>query len=144
MSKVILSLGSNMGDRAMYLEKAQTRIEAEVGPVLRRTLIKETKSWGYDSHDYLNQLLEVQTEMPPAELLACLKTIELHLDRTPESKTKPGTMDYQDRTIDIDILYYDELHLNTPDLVIPHPRIRERTFLLELLKELDEKKNEKK
>ena len=70
------------------------------------------------------------------ELLRVLKEIEVALGRPAESKTKPGTQDYKDRTIDIDILYYEDVEMNMPELTIPHPRIQERPFILDLLDKL--------
>ena len=136
MNNVILSLGSNLGDRDFYLAAARQLLELRVGELTRLSPVIETKSWGYDSHDYLNQVVEYATELEPMELLRVLKEIEVALGRPAESKTKAGTQDYKDRTIDIDILYYEDVEMNTPELTIPHPRIQERPFIQELLKQL--------
>ena len=136
MNTVILSLGSNLGDRDFYLAAARNLLEQRVGELTRMSEVMETESWGYDSHDYLNQVVECTTELEPMELLRVLKEIEIALGRPAESKTKPGTQEYHDRTIDIDILYYDDIEMNTPELTIPHPRIQERPFIQELLKQL--------
>ena len=134
--KTVLSLGSNLGDRDFYLTVARAMLEQKVGKLARMSEVMETKSWGYDSHDYLNQVVECETELEPIELLRVLKEIEVELGRPAESKTKPGTQDYHDRTIDIDILYYEDVEMNTPELTIPHPRIQERPFIQELLEQL--------
>lgn len=136
MNHVILSLGSNLGDRDFYLAAARQLLELRVGEPTRLSPVIETKSWGYDSHDYLNQVVEYETELEPMELLRVLKEIEVALGRPAESKTKPGTQDYKDRTIDIDILYYEDVEMNTPELTIPHPRIQKRPFILDLLDKL--------
>ena len=136
MNNVILSLGSNLGDRNFYLAAARQLLELRVGEITRLSPVIETKSWGYDSHDYLNQVVEYATELEPLDLLRVLKEIEVALGRPAESKTKPGTQDYHDRTIDIDILYYDDVEMDTPELTIPHPRIQDRPFIQELLKQL--------
>ena len=136
MNTVILSLGSNLGDRDFYLAAARNLLEQRVGELTRMSEVMETKSWGYDSHDYLNQVVECDTELEPMELLRVLKEIEIALGRPAESKTKPGTQEYHDRTIDIDILYYDDIEMNTPELTIPHPRIQDRPFIQELLNQL--------
>ena len=136
MNNVILSLGSNLGDRNFYLAAARQLLELRVGEITRLSPVMETKSWGYDSHDYLNQVVECETILEPLDLLRVLKEIEVALGRPAESKTKPGTQDYHDRTIDIDILYYDDIEMNTPELTIPHPRIQDRPFIQELLKQL--------
>lgn len=134
--KTVLSLGSNLGDRDFYLAAARQLLELRVGEPIRLSPVIETKSWGYDSHDYLNQVVEYETELEPMELLRVLKEIEVALGRPAESKTKPGTQDYKDRTIDIDILYYEDVEMNTQELTIPHPRIQERPFILDLLDKL--------
>ena len=136
MYTVILSLGSNLGDRDFYLAAARNLLEQRVGELTRMSEVMETKSWGYDSHDYLNQVVECDTELEPMELLRVLKEIEIALGRPAESKTKPGTQEYHDRTIDIDILYYEDIEMNTPELTIPHPRIQDRPFIQELLNQL--------
>ena len=136
MNTVTLLLGSNLGDRDFYLAAARNMLEQRVGEFTRVSEVMETKSWGYDSHDYLNQVVECSTELEPLELLRVLKEIEIALGRPAESKTKPGTQEYHDRTIDIDILYYDDIEMNTPELTIPHPRIQERPFIQELLNQL--------
>ena len=81
-------------------------------------------------------MVECETELDPLDLLRVLKEIEVALGRPAESKTKPGTQEYHDRTIDIDILYYEDVEMNTPELTIPHPRIQERPFIQELLDQL--------
>jgi 2-amino-4-hydroxy-6-hydroxymethyldihydropteridine diphosphokinase len=134
--KTVLSLGSNLGDRDFYLTVARAMLEQKVGELTRMSEVMETKSWGYDSHDYLNQVVECETELEPTELLRVLKEIEVELGRPAENKTKPGTQDYHDRTIDIDILYYEDVEMDTPELTIPHPRIQERPFIQELLDKL--------
>ena len=136
MNTAILSLGSNLGDRDFYLAAARNLLEQRVGELTRMSEVMETKSWGYDSHDYLNQVVECTTELEPMELLRVLKEIEQALGRPAESKTKLGTQDYHDRTIDIDILYYEDVEMDTPELTIPHPRIQDRPFIQELLKQL--------
>ena len=136
MNTAILSLGSNLGDRDFYLAAARQWLERRVGEPTRLSPVIETKSWGYDSHDYLNQVVEYATELEPVELLRVLKEIEVALGRPAECKTKAGTQNYKDRTIDIDILYYEDVEMNTPELTIPHPRIQERPFIQELLKQL--------
>lgn len=136
MKKVVLSLGSNMGRREWFLSTARELIATRVGELVLQTSVKETKSWGYDSGDYLNQVVECSTSLEPIDLLQVLKDIEIDLGRDPETKTKTGTCDYHDRTIDIDILYYEGVTMNTPELTIPHPQIQNRPFILELLDEL--------
>lgn len=129
----VLSLGSNLGDREFFIKEAKLNLEKRVGHIVRFSPVIETQSWGYESHDYLNQVLEIDTPLLPLDLLRELKNIETDLGRDPETKTKAGTQDYQDRTIDIDILYYENVSMNTPELTIPHPQIEHRPFIQELL-----------
>ena len=79
--KTTLSLGSNLGDRDFYLAAARQLLELRVGKPTRLSPVIETKSWGYDSHDYLNQVVEYATELEPLELLRVLKEIEVALGR---------------------------------------------------------------
>lgn len=132
----VLSLGSNLGDREFYIREAKTQLESRVGHLTKLSPVMETQSWGYDSHDYLNQVLEIDTPLLPEDLLLELKKIEIDLGRDPETKTKNGTPDYKDRTIDIDILYYENVSMNSPELTIPHPQIEHRPFIQSLLKAL--------
>ncbi len=132
----VLSLGSNLGDRKSYITEAKIQLERRVGRITQLSPLIETQSWGYDSHDYLNQVLEIDTSLSPEDLLLELKKIEIDLGRDPETKTKPGTQNYHDRTIDIDILYYENVTINTPQLTIPHPQIEHRPFIQSLLKAL--------
>jgi 2-amino-4-hydroxy-6-hydroxymethyldihydropteridine diphosphokinase len=92
--------------------------------ILGRSPVYETPPWGYaDQPDFLNQVIQGETELPPLELLQRLKAIEVDLGRIPTFHNGP-------RLIDLDILLYDDLVLDTPDLTIPHPRFPERAFVL--------------
>lgn len=134
MSSATLLLGSNLGNKAAYIASATAAIERDAGVITRRTSILQSEPWGYSSDNfYLNQILVVDTDLQPLELLSVLQNIENQLGRTRSSEAR-----YTDRTIDIDILYYDKIVLNHPHLQIPHPRIAEREFVLTLLCELSE------
>lgn len=130
MHAVYLVLGSNLGDRMGYLEKALLAIENQVGEVLQRSSVYRTASWGRtELPEYLNQVLQVQTALAPQDLLRHLQQIEAELKRTREEK-------WGSRTIDIDILFYDSDQVSEPNLIIPHPLLQERRFVLEPLMEL--------
>jgi 2-amino-4-hydroxy-6-hydroxymethyldihydropteridine diphosphokinase len=118
-----LGLGTNLGDRDRNLTAARTSLLPEVRP-LRASSVYETPPWGVlDQPHFLNQALEAETDLPPLHLLAYLKDLEVELGRLPAERYGP-------RLIDLDILFYDDLVLDTPELTIPHPRISERAFVL--------------
>lgn len=123
-------LGSNMGNRQLFLENAISQIETLVGPVIRQSAVHQTLAWGKtDEPDYLNQVLLVETAMPARQLLQTILGIEKQLGR--ERKEKWGS-----RTIDIDILFYGNEVINEPDLVVPHPQLHNRKFTLAPLAEI--------
>ncbi len=130
MTNVYILLGSNLGDRLAYLKDATAHIETEVSPVIKASAIYETQSWGKtDSPDYLNQVILIQTEIPAPALLQKLLNVEWVIGRIRHEKWGP-------RTIDIDILFYGDEIINTPDLQTPHPHLHTRRFTLEPLAEL--------
>ncbi len=126
---VYLSLGSNLGDRALNLQKAITNLAPKV-QVEAQSSIYETEPWGYsDQPAFLNQVIKASTSLEPAELLNFLKEIEILLGRQETFRFGP-------RLIDLDILFYDSLVLDTAGLTIPHPRITERAFVMIPLAEI--------
>jgi 2-amino-4-hydroxy-6-hydroxymethyldihydropteridine diphosphokinase len=130
MIDVFLLLGSNLGDRYLYMNKAIERIEHDIGPLLKVSSIYETQSWGkMDAPDYLNQVVKVQTDLPAKVILDKILNIENILGR--QRKEKWGS-----RTIDIDILFYGQAVINEPGLQIPHPELHKRRFTLEPLVEI--------
>lgn len=133
MVTVYLGLGSNLGDREAHLAEAVKKIAERVGIVSARSAFYHTKPWGYASpHDYVNACLEVLTELEPRPLLLATQAIEREMGRL--HKTVDGQ--YQDRVIDIDILLYGTSRVETPELVIPHPLMRERDFVVRPLTEI--------
>jgi len=126
---IYLGLGTNLGDRKANLQAAAALWRPKVN-VLRASGIYETEPWGFlDQPAFLNQVLEGETDLPPLDLLAFLKNIELSMGRK-------ASFLYGPRLIDIDILFYDLAIINQPELVIPHPRLAERAFILVPLAEL--------
>jgi 2-amino-4-hydroxy-6-hydroxymethyldihydropteridine diphosphokinase len=124
-----LSLGSNLGDRAKNLGKAITSLAPQVQPLIQSS-IYQTEPWGYsDQPNFLNQVVKAETTLAPFDLQEYLKAIEKQLGRQETFRFGP-------RLIDIDILLYDDLVLDTPKLTIPHPRIHERAFVLIPLAEI--------
>lgn len=131
MSRATLLLGSNLGDRQAYLRAAREQIVLRVGPIGRSTAEIRTEPWGYRSDNYyINQIITVDNPFDdPLALLDVLQQIEFLLGRQRELQSAR----YADRTIDIDILYIDDLHFDHPRLTVPHPRIGEREFVQNLL-----------
>ena len=129
--RVFIALGGNLGDRPANLQAAidalQTGGQVRVAKLSR---VYETAPFGYaDQPDFLNMALEAATDLEPAALLAFLKEIEAALGRQPSFRNSP-------RPIDLDIIFYDDLTLDTPALQIPHPRLRGRGFVLKPLNDL--------
>lgn len=128
---IFLGLGSNLGDRQVNLQSALTALPPEVD-LLAQSPIYQTAPWGYTQQaDFLNQVVQAQTNLSPKELLAHLKNVETLVGRTP-------SFQYGPRQIDIDILVYDDLCLESEELTIPHPRLHERAFMLVPLADLAE------
>lgn len=127
-----LSLGSNLGDRVGQIERALELMAAAGVEVRRRSALYETEPVGTNSQRwFINCLVEVETELMPLALLRTLKRIERQLGRRPASGTQPAA-----RQIDIDIIFYGSHIIRLPELTIPHPRLTERRFVLEPLREL--------
>ena len=130
MNKTYLLTGGNEGDRILHMQQARANIELICGRVLQISSLYETAPWGKtDQPDFLNQVLLVETKLTPRSLLEAILSIEGNLGRRRTVKNAP-------RTIDIDILFYDELITKEPGLVIPHPRIADRRFVLEPMNEM--------
>jgi 2-amino-4-hydroxy-6-hydroxymethyldihydropteridine diphosphokinase len=130
MIDVYLLLGSNLGDRELYLHMAVRLIENDVAPVAKTSPIYETQSWGKtDAPDYLNQVILLKTDMPARTILEKILAIEREMGRKREEK-------WGSRTIDIDILFYGDEVINEPDLIVPHPQLHNRRFTLEPLNDL--------
>lgn len=128
-----LSLGSNIGNRRKAIADAVELLGIHAGSIVRQSSLIETKPWGFSSeHNFLNCCIALHTELSPQALLEATQRIERLLGRT--SKSAGGV--YHDRTIDIDILTYGNVCVNTPDLHIPHPRMRERDFVMRPLREI--------
>ena len=124
MKGVFLLLGSNLGNRQIMLDKALNLIENEIGAILACSSIYHTKAWGIeDQPDFLNQAIEIDSSLPPNKLLIKINAIEEKLGRIRRIK-------WHSRIIDIDILYYNKLILETEDLIIPHAEIQFRKFAL--------------
>jgi 2-amino-4-hydroxy-6-hydroxymethyldihydropteridine diphosphokinase len=153
MKEIFILLGSNRGDRKSFLARALEMVEIQTGSVCRKSSLYETEPWGFDDPTpFLNQVVEVETDLDPLKLLDQLLTIEVKLGRIRpfdgcgcgvpqfnESGTSSGIAAapvYTGRTIDLDILFYGDRLVFTETLMIPHPRLHERRFSLVPLNEV--------
>ena len=133
MHQVYLSLGTNLGDKEAILKAAIEEIKQRVGEVTSLSAFHASEPWGFQSENsFLNAVCCVHTEFNPMEVLHTTQEIERLLGRL--KKTVGGI--YSDRMIDIDILLYDDLHIQTPELIIPHPLMWERDFVMIPLREI--------
>ena len=131
--QVYLGLGSNLGDCRKNLERAIRMIGDKVGRVLRQSSFIETEPWGFESeHKFMNAVILCETMKTPREVLLLTQQIERDMGRTKKSVSGG----YADRPIDIDILLYDDLTIDEPDLKIPHPLMHERDFVMIPLNEI--------
>ena len=137
--QVYLGLGSNLGDREYNLTEAVRLIGERVGQVIRQSSLIETEPWGFESENrFLNGVILCETTLTPRQVLKATQKIEREMGR---KKKTPLTshlspLNYSDRCIDIDILLYDDLTVDEPDLKIPHPLMQERDFVMIPLKEI--------
>jgi 2-amino-4-hydroxy-6-hydroxymethyldihydropteridine diphosphokinase len=130
MHTVYLLTGSNLGDSTAYLAEAAKQIEQKVGKIVRRSSLYETEPWGITNQPaFLNQALVVETSLQPAPLMEILLHIETEMGRKRGEKYGP-------RTIDIDQLFYDDQIIQAISLIIPHPEIQHRRFVLAPLCEI--------
>ena len=155
--QVYLGLGSNLGDREANIRKAISLIGERVGLVIRQSSLMETVPWGFESENkFLNGVILVETTLTPRQLLKTTQKIERELGKNKTHATKrshdwlspsgrrakPSSFFtlhsslYKDRPIDIDILLYDDLTIDEPDLKIPHPLMQQRDFVMIPLKEI--------
>ena len=150
-----LGLGSNLGDKEENIRKAVTLINEQIGTVVRQSALFYSEPWGFESdNQFVNAAILVTTTLTPRQLLRATQRIERLLGKTKAHATerKPQTSNlrsalplgsskkpqttYHDRPIDIDILTYDDLHLDLPELKIPHPQMQMRDFVMTPLREI--------
>ena len=134
MNKSYLGLGTNMGDRMNYLAQACELINNHENIcIVKKSKIYETKAWGYTYQaDFLNLCLEIETDLDEYELLSVCQEVEQKLNRKRIIRWGP-------RTIDVDILFFNDKISNDEKLLLPHPRIQDRAFVLIPLMELNSK-----
>ncbi len=126
-----LSLGSNIGNRLAQLQEAVFRLGKTIGPVRSVSSVYEAAAWGFEGGDFLNACISVETTLAAEEVLRVILEIECKMGR--ERKTEAG---YVSRTIDIDILYFDEDSIENEQLKVPHPQLHQRLFVLKPLADI--------
>lgn len=132
--RVYLGLGSNLGNKEQIIRKAIDRIGKRVGTIVSVSSFYKTEPWGYQSvHTFCNAAMAVDTELSPEEVLSTVQAIERELG-SKDHRRSDGS--YADRLIDIDLLDYDGQVLDTYALVLPHPYMHKRTFVMEPLAEI--------
>lgn len=132
MNVAYLCLGGNIGDRESAIYQALFEISQKVGEITAQSKVYETEAWGVENQQaYLNQCIEVKTLLSADELITTLLSIEQYLGRI---RSVNGI--YEPRTIDIDILFYNQDIINNEQLTIPHPRLQLRKFVLIPLNEI--------
>ncbi len=130
MNQVYLLIGGNIGDRLVNLENARNSIAASCGTILQASSVYETEAWGLKEQPaFYNQALCIKTELSPTELLDTILQIEISMGRKRLVPLGP-------RNIDIDIIYFAQHIVAIPGLIIPHPRLTERNFVLAPLAEI--------
>lgn len=130
MADAYLLLGSNLGDRAAHLRKARAQLAATAGEIVAVSAIYETAAWGReDQPAYLNQALALRTMLSPTELLASCQAAE-------QAAGRERLEHWGSRTLDVDILFYGDDVIDSPSLLVPHPRLAERRFVLVPLAEI--------
>jgi len=136
MSTTYIALGSNLGNKVQHLSDAKKAIQQNIGEILAESSIYENEAVGFVGNSFSNQVIKVETALTPEALLQKTQEIEKQMGRTHKTVIKNNIPQYTNRIIDIDILLYDDLQIDTETLTIPHPKMHEREFVIKPLKEL--------
>ena len=153
--RVYLGLGANLGDREQTILRAYSKIERLIGTIRRQSTFYYSEPWGFaSSNGFVNTVIMVETAYAPLEVLHRTRLIERQLGKrrehatdrpqptpitqhpSPISQHPSPNITYHDRPIDIDILLYDDLHLQLPRLTVPHPLMTQRPFVMEPLRQI--------
>jgi 2-amino-4-hydroxy-6-hydroxymethyldihydropteridine diphosphokinase len=130
MNTVYIQLGSNIGERESFITKSMHKVEDDIGKIITASSIFETTAWGNENqNNFLNSVIEIKTPFDAFTILQKSQEIENNLGRKRSDK-------WGERTIDIDILFYNNKIINTKELTIPHPLIQKRKFVLVPLSEI--------
>jgi 2-amino-4-hydroxy-6-hydroxymethyldihydropteridine diphosphokinase len=130
MAEVFMLLGGNVGDKSKIFQQTKKLISERIGVITKESSVYATEPWGFESELFWNQAIATVTELDPYEILVQTQSIEKEMGRISKSTI------YEARIIDIDLLFYDDLVLEMPDLTIPHPKMGERKFVLIPLAEI--------
>lgn len=131
-SRVMIGLGSNLGDRYAALARAVALISGEAGTIRARSSVWESEPWGFEADEqFLNMVVELETVMQPQQLIQLFRSVEGRMGRK-----RHGRGRYESRIIDIDILLWEDCIISVPGLEVPHPKIADRRFVLEPLNEI--------
>lgn len=130
-NKTYLSIGSNLGERLQHIQEAIFLLGRDVGRIEKISKVFECRSWGFEADDFLNICLSLNTVLEPAILLEKILAIEKQMGRIRTDNSR-----YKSRQVDIDIIYYGTVILNTDDLSVPHPKMQERKFVLQPLADI--------
>ena len=134
MSVAYLGIGTNLGDKEDNLRFALENIEGQIGKIISCSVPYAFEAWGFESENsFLNIVVSIETQLAPFDLLDVTQKIEKLMGR--ENKSVDGV--YSDRIIDIDILLYDNIKMNTDRLILPHPGLKDRLFFRIPLKEIN-------
>ena len=135
MNKVYILLGGNLGNREKLFSEAREMIRNEIGAITKLSSIYETESWGFNTEQlFLNQVILIETEYSAIDTLSLLLNIEKQLGR------KRSSNNYESRSIDLDILFFNDTINNSKELQVPHPRLHQRMFTLVPLNEIASQK----
>lgn len=130
MNTAFLLIGGNLGNRLQHLAKARSLIHQRCGNIIKTSSLYETAAWGeLQQAAFLNQVLMIHTLLSARGLLTCLLTAEQKMGRVRKQKSGP-------RTIDIDLLFFNDAKIEAPGLEVPHPRLHQRRFVLEPMNEI--------
>ena len=130
---IFFALGTNLGDKQKNIEDAYDKIEERIGRIISVSALYVTEPIGFESENlFVNSVCEVVSNMDIYSIFVQTQSIEREIGRLEKSQN----LIYADRVIDIDLLLVDDLVINTPDLIIPHPRLHERDFVLSPLVEI--------
>lgn len=137
MAKLYLALGSNIGARRANIMSALSFLNGILGRYEALSELIETEACGFDGPPFLNCVVRYSSRKSPASILAICKDIERRMGRTEQPQYAPdGTRIYHNRIIDIDILMYGKVQMDTPELTIPHPQVETRPFVRPLLEQV--------